>query len=143
MSGDGRTDFLVVTERAKIAGEESPGDERSLFILVRGANGKLNIAGQNETIVYCRSCGGAMGDPFAGVEVRRMSFTVNNYGGSNLRWSESYQFDYSRRDKTWQLVRAVSESFNALEPKKVKTKIRTPRNFGRFDLSDFDPEKIR
>lgn len=143
LNGDGRTDFLVITERARIAGEQSPGDERLLFILLRSADGKLNITGRNEQVVYCRSCGGVMGDPFAGVEVRRRSFTVNNYGGSAWRWSESYQFNYSTRDKTWQLVRAVSESFNALEPNRVKTKIRTPRNFGKVDISDFDLEKVR
>lgn len=142
LNGDGRTDFLVVTERAKIAGEKSQDDERSLLILIRRANGKLNIAARNELVVYCRSCGGVMGDPFAGVEVKRNGFTVNNYGGSNLRWSESYQFNYSRRDKTWQLVKVTEETFNALEPKTVKTKILTPKNFGKINLADFDPATI-
>jgi hypothetical protein len=142
LNGDGRTDFLVVTERARIAGEESPGDQRLLFILLRGTDGKLKPGDRSEMVVYCKSCGGVMGDPFAGVEVRRGSFIVNNYGGSNLRWSESYQFDYSRRDKTWQLVRAVSETFNALEPKKMKTKILTSKNFGKINLADFDPARL-
>lgn len=141
LNGDGRTDFLVATERAHIAGEESPGNQRLLFILLRGADGKLKPSDRSETVIYCKSCG-VMGDPFAGVEVRRGSFTVNNYGGSNLRWSESYQFDYSRRDKTWQLVRVVSETFNALAPKKIKTKILTPKNFGKINLVDFDPTRL-
>ena len=143
LNGDGRTDFLVVTERAKIDGEKNPGDERLLLILIRGADGKLKIAGRNEKIVYCKSCGGVFGDPFAGVEVKRGSFTVNNYGGSNLRWSKSYRFNYSRRDKTWQLVLITEETFNALEPKKVKTKILTPKNFGKIDIADFTPELIK
>jgi hypothetical protein len=112
------------------------------MILTREMSGKLKLAKSNNQAVYCKSCGGAFGDPFAGVEVKRGQFTVNNYGGSAWRWSESYQFNYSRRDKTWQLVRAVSESFHASDPNKIKTKILTAKNFGKINLADFDPATI-
>ena len=145
LNGDGTMDFILVTEKTKAepGASDIADDERSLLILVRGGGaGKLTLAKRNEKVVYCRSCGGVMGDPFAGVEVRRNGFTVNNYGGSSWRWSESYVFNYSRRDNTWQLVRATEETFNALEPKKVKTKILLPKNFGKIDINDFDPAKI-
>ncbi len=144
LNGDGTKDYILVTEKSKPQPtDDDVDDERSLLILMRGKAGKLTLAKRNEKVVYCRSCGGAFGDPFAGIEVKSRQFTVNNYGGSAWRWSESYEFNYSRRDKTWQLVKTVSESFNALAPDKVKTKIRTPKNFGKIDIADFDPAAIR
>lgn len=113
------------------------------MILTRDVAGKLKLAKSNRQVVYCKSCGGAFGDPFAGVEVERNSCTVNNYGGRAWRWSESYRFNYSRIDKTWQLVRAESASFNSLDPNKVKIKIRTTKNFGKVDIADFTVELIR
>ena len=145
LNGDGTMDFILVTEKTKAESDESADaeDVRSLLILTRGRAGKLTLAKRNDKAVYCKTCGGVMGDPFASVDVTRNSFTVNNYGGSSWRWSESYQFNYSGLDDTWQLVRVSSETFNSLIPKKVKTKIRTPKNFGKIDINDFDPAVIR
>ena len=144
LNGDGTTDFILVTEKntADTMGEDRD-NERTLMILTRDREGKLKLVKSNKQAVYCKSCGGVFGDPFASLEVKPNSFTVNNYGGSAWRWGESYQFNYSRTDKTWQLVRAESESYHTSDPNKVKTKIRTPKSFGKIDIADFDPEKIR
>ncbi len=144
LNGDGTQDFILVTEKkmADTMGEDAD-NERTLMIITRDREGKLKLAKSNKQVVYCKSCGGAFGDPFEGVEAKPNSFTVSNYGGSAWRWSETYQFNYSRIDKTWQLVRAESQSFNALDPNKVKTKIRTPKKFGKIDIADFDVDKIR
>ena len=141
LNGDGTQDFILVTEKTTAKTNDEEADSlRTLMILTRNADGKLTLAESNNQVVYCKSCGGAFGDPFASIEVKRNSFTVNNYGGSAWRWSKSYQFNYSRRDKTWQLVRADSQSYNSTEPNKVKTTIRTAKNFGKIDIADFDLE---
>lgn len=142
LDGNGTKDYILVVETAASAADRNSEDERTLMIITRGADGKLKIAKKNDNVVYCRGCGGVFGDPFDSVEVKPKSFTVINYGGSAWRWSETYTFNYSRIDKTWQLVRAVSESFNALEPNKVKTRVRTPKNFGKVDIADFDTSKV-
>jgi hypothetical protein len=84
-----------------------------------------------------------MGDPFAGVTVAKNTFTVNHYGGSAWRWSADYKFNYSRIDKTWQLVRIEKTSFHASDPKKtLNRKVMTPlKHFGKVDIADFDPSK--
>lgn len=145
LNGDGTPDFILVTEKTTAKTNDDEADSlRTLMILTRDREGKLKLAKSNKKVVYCKSCGGAFGDPFDGVEVKPKSFTVNNYGGSAWRWSEHYQFNYSRTDKTWQLVRFESQTYNSTEPNKTfKTKIRTPKSFGKIDISDFDPEKIR
>lgn len=145
LNGDGRGgDFVLVLERSKTKRDkyDLPINQRPLLILVRQPDNSLKLAGRNEKAVFCASCGGVFGDPFASIEAGRNTFTVNLYGGSNWRWTESYTFNYSRRDKTWQLIRIESGSFHVFEPNKVKKKITTPKKFGKINLADFDPEKF-
>ena len=144
LNADGRPDILLVTSEFVAEGaewEEGAG-ARSVMILIREPNGALKLAARNDEIVYCRNCGGVFGDPFAGVDVKGTRFTVNNYGGSNDRWSYSYTFNYSRRDKTWQLVRVVDESFHSLDPKNTtKRRVYTPpKSFGLINFADFEPD---
>jgi hypothetical protein len=144
LNADGRPDMILVTSEVipENAEWEEGAGERSVLILTRESNGSLLLAARNDVIVYCRNCGGVFGDPFAGVDIKDTRFTVNNYGGSNDRWSYSYTFDYSRRDKMWQLVRVVDESFHTLDPKRtMKRRVYTPpKNFGLINFQDFDPD---
>ena len=143
LNGDGRSDFVLVLERSETKRDkyDFPINQRPLLILVRQTDKTLKLAGRSEKVVFCSTCGGVFGDPFAGVETGRNTFTVNLYGGSNWRWTENYTFNYSRLDKTWQLVRIESGSFHVFELNKVERKILTPKKFGKINLADFDPEK--
>ena len=146
LNADGFKDHVLVVSQPvdeNAAWEEGAG-KRSVLILIREPSGELRLAGRNDLVVLCKNCGGVFGDPFAGVNIRDTSFTVNNYGGSNDRWSYSYTFDYSRRDRTWQLVRVEDESFHALDPKHT-TKRRVyapPKSFGLITFSEFDPDNF-
>ncbi|HEV2761602.1 MAG TPA: hypothetical protein VGV38_01310 [Pyrinomonadaceae bacterium] len=143
LNGDGAQDFVLVLEKEKpdLGEYDLPSNQRPLLILVRGADGRLALAKRNERVVLCSRCGGVFGDPFEGVEVGRNTFTVHLYGGSSWRWKLAYKFNYSRIDKTWQLVRAEDISFHTSDPNKARTRIHTPpRDFGKIDLADFDPE---
>lgn len=143
LNGDGTTEFLLVLEKSKSQPtDDNADDSRSLLVIVRDRQGKLKLAARNEKIVYCRSCGGAFGDPLDGVEANRKSFVVYNYGGSWQRWGDYYQFNYSRRDRTWQLVLVQKTNYDSHNPEKVKTMTLTPKNFGRIDINDFDPDAI-
>jgi hypothetical protein len=146
LNGDGRADVLLVLERQKVrpTDEDIEEGQRPILILVRQADGTLRVAARNDAAAYCSTCGGVMGDPFVGVQVRAGTFTVSNYGGSNWRWSADYRFDYSRRDATWQLVRVAETNLHTSAPDKAKTTIRRPpKDFGKIDFADFDPENLR
>lgn len=146
LNGDGRGDFVLVLEKESPAKDENdfPVNERPLLILLRGGDGRLTEAKRNERLVMCSRCGGVFGDPFEGVEAGRNTFTVHHYGGSNWRWKYSYRFNYSRIDRTWQLVRAEELSYHTSDPDKMKTRVFTPpRDYGKIDLADFDPEKYK
>jgi len=83
-----------------------------------------------------------MGDPLQEIVVRNKGFTVSNAGGSTDRWANSFTFAYSRRDKTWQLVRAQVDTYDAPDPDATwKTQVqRPPRDYGKIDIADFDPD---
>lgn len=140
-NNDGRKDFLLVFERPAAEGSENdmPETQRPLLILVREKDGSLKEAKRNERIVLCSTCGGVFGDPFADIAVGPGTFTVEHYGGSAWRWTNSARFNYSRIDKTWQLVRYESTSFHTANPNKTTRKIKLPKHFGKVDIADFDP----
>ena len=146
LNGDGRQDAVLVIERTDPPTKDEydyPLDQRPMLILVRGVDQKLSESARNERVVMCSTCGGMMGDPFVEVEVGTNMFTVDNEGGSAWRWGIYYEFKYSRIDKTWQLVRLTKSSVNSLEPNKTaKSKVLTPRKFGKINFSDLDPAKF-
>ena len=147
LNGDGRKDLILVVSETIPDGEryEEGAGDRTVMVLIREAGGSLTLAARNDLVAYCRNCGGVYGDPFAGVTVRGTRFTVSNYGGSNSRWSFSSTFAYSRRDRTWQLVRVEEESFHALDPRRtMRRRVYTPPNdFGLITFADFDPDTFR
>ncbi|HEX8687771.1 MAG TPA: hypothetical protein VF736_08950 [Pyrinomonadaceae bacterium] len=146
LNGDGRGDFILVLEREAPAKDANdfPVNQRPLLLLVRGEDGRLAAAKRNERLVMCSQCGGVFGDPFEGVEAGRNTFTVNFYGGSNWRWKYSYQFNYSRVDRTWQLVRVEEINYHTSDPDKMKRRVFTPpRDYGKVDIADFDPENYK
>ena len=146
LNGDGRGDFVLVLERLNPAVDKDdfPVNQRPLLILLRGEGGRLAAAKRNERLVMCSKCGGVFGDPFEGVEAGRNTFTVNFYGGSNWRWKYAYRFNYSRVDQTWQLVRSEEIHYHTSDPDKMKTRVFTPpRDYGKIDLADFDPENYK
>jgi hypothetical protein len=136
LNRDGRSDYILVVEHA--GKEDAP---RSLLVIVGNADGSLKLARRSEKAVYCRECGGVFGDPFNGIEIRKDRFVVHHYGGSSWRWTNDATFAWSRRDRTWQLVRVETSSFHAGDPENEERKTHTsPRDFGKIDLAEFDPD---
>jgi hypothetical protein len=136
LNGDGTEDYLVVLQRQDTEGT------RPLLIIGREKTGALRLLKRNEVLVGCANCGGMMGDPLQSIEVKGQGFTVANAGGSIDRWSNSFTFAWSRADKSWQLVRAEASSFSAPEPDETfrQDVYLPPRDFGKIDLADFDPD---
>lgn len=144
LNGDGLRDFVFIVEEAVKASEDAQDDAaRTLRIAIRAPDGTLKVVKESSRVVLCRACGGVFGDPFGGLSAAKNTFSVHHYGGSGWRWSNTYTFNYSKRDATWQLVRVDESSFHASEPEKQKTRMyRPPRHFGKIDIAEFDPEKF-
>lgn len=140
LNADGRPDVLLIHEPVATA-DDGP---RTLLIALRQPDGRLTVVKRNDKVVYCRQCGGVFGDPYESIDVTKGRFSVNHYGGSNWRWSNSFSFAYSRRDDTWQLVRVDESSFHTSAPDKMKSRsYKPPRDFGKIDIADFDPDHYK
>lgn len=145
-NGDGLQDYIFVLENAVSEHPSSDEEEgqRVLKIAIRRPDNSLKLAKTNDKAVYCATCGGAFGDPFNGITASSKTFSIHHYGGSGWRWANTSQFNYSRRDDTWQLVMVKDVSFHASNPEKQEVKIyRPPKNFGKIDISEFDPENFK
>ena len=144
LNGDGRKDYVLVLEKQKARDSDPAIEEaqRPLLIVIRQAEGSLKVHKRSDRLVYCSTCGGMMGDPLDSIQVYPGAFTVSHYGGSAWRWSNAYQFAYSRRDDSWQLVRVEETSFHSGDPDRMtKKKVLTPpRHFGKIDIAAFDPQ---
>lgn len=146
LNGDGRVDYVFILEKQKKSPDDAEDEEgsRTLKIALRLADGGLKVVKTNDRIVFCATCGGVFGDPFAGLEAKTKTFSVTHYGGSSWRWSNTFQFNYSRIDDTWQLVMVEESSFHTSTPNKTKTvKYKPPKDFGKIDIADFDPEAFK
>lgn len=144
---DGRSDWLLVLEYARPRIDHKNGFEeegpRALLLLRRGADGRLVMAARNDHVVYCRGCGGMMGDPFQGLEAAAGRFTVTNAGGSRYRWSRAFSFAWSRRDSAWQLLRVEDGSFDIHDPQQREKRSvrRPPKDYGKIDFKVYVPEQ--
>lgn len=143
LNGDDLPDYIIVLEKPL---EDSSPDtnERTTLIIVRDGDGKLRLAARNDRVVFCGGCGGGMGDPFDNVTVERGAFSITNRGGNRERWIQSFDFKYSRRDKTWQLIRVEEMNYDSVNLKTISSKKYTPpRHFGKINFADFDPDNFK
>jgi hypothetical protein len=115
--------------------------ERPLLILLGEGKNQYKLAGRNDNVVLCVDCGGVFGDPFDGVSIKNGVFSVEHYGGSAWRWTKIITFKYSPKDKNWLLTRVGSDSYHTSDPNKVKTTIKTAKNFGKVLFEKYDGYK--
>lgn len=113
-------------------------EKRPLLILTGQADKSYKLAFRSDNAVYCVNCGGMMGDPFTGITIKDGYFSVEHYGGSGWRWTRIITFKYNPADKSWYLFKDGGDSFHAAEPEKVKTKVKTVKDFGKIVFQKFD-----
>jgi len=142
LNGDGSEDRLLVIEESATDADPTAEGARALLVLIGDGKGAFKEAARNAEVVYCRTCGGVLGDPFAGIEATRKGFTVHNYGGSRERWGYDYRFGYSRRDNAWQLVGVTETLLDTFQPDTATTRnYAPPKDFGKIDLRDFKADE--
>ncbi len=139
LDGDGDEDVLLVL--APEAGADARFDQRTLLVLLRGADGKLAHAVENPEAIPCERCGGMMGDPLQDIYIGNSGFTLRLEGGSRELWSQTFRFDYSRKDAMWVLA-SIEEGGADRATGNVAGKLRSAKDFGAIRLDRFSVEEF-
>ncbi|GGI51662.1 hypothetical protein GCM10011425_28740 [Mucilaginibacter galii] len=113
-------------------------EKRPLLVLLGKPDKTYALAARSNNAVYCIDCGGQMGDPFTSVTIKNGYFSVEHYGGSAWRWTRIITFKYAPAEKKWFLFKDGGDSFHATDPEKVKTEVKTVKNFGKVPFEKFD-----
>jgi hypothetical protein len=139
LDGDGDEDVLLVL--APPPGADARFDPRTLLVLLRGADGKLAKAVDNPAAIPCERCGGMMGDPLQDIAIGNSGFTLRLEGGSRELWSQTFRFDYSRKDAMWMLV-SIEEGGADRATGNAAGKRRSAEDFGAIPLDRFSIDEF-
>jgi uncharacterized protein YecT (DUF1311 family) len=145
LNGDGLSDYIFIVTDCDGVNPEC--DDRTLKIAIRSSDGRLKIVKSNDRIILGKEEGGVFGNPYMGMEAGNKWFSVSHHGGSTSTFDYEYRFNYSRKDKTWQLV-LVREGWSSFDPDTsdlvtVEHVYQPPKDYGKIDIADFDPHNYR
>lgn len=142
LNNDKKQDYLLVL---KTAGEDTFSfdntdwdAQRPLLLITRQANGTLKTVAVNNELIFCKNCGGVMGDPYQGLVIKPGEFTADLYGGSSWRWAETFTFRYDAVKKNWFLQTHKSTSFQSGDPEKTISE----SVISRSEIGDISIEKF-
>jgi hypothetical protein len=142
LNNDKRQDYLLVL---KTAGEDTFSFDntdwdanRPLLLITRQANGTLKTVAVNNELIFCKNCGGVMGDPYQGLVIKPGEFTAELYGGSSWHWEETFTFRYDAVKKNWFLQTHKSVSFQSGDPEKTMNE----SVISRSEIGDISIEKF-
>lgn len=153
LNGDGLGDYLVVIEKQQkeILGEKDPeigvdSAHRSVLVIIRQPNQSLELVKRNDIVASCATCFDFYtDDSFVQITAAPRTFSVRRESrGTAFLNIFTYTFGYSRRDNTWQLIRA-EEKYDAQSTREESSIdiFTPPKDFGKIDFADFDPESYR
>jgi hypothetical protein len=103
---DGKADIVLVTEE-----KNKPDNNRTLIIL-KNTGSSYNQVVKTSKAILCAGCGGIFGDPFADINLVGNVLTINHYGGSSWRWSNTYTFRFQKNE--WQLIGIAEFSYHSM-----------------------------
>lgn len=106
---DGLRDYFLAIRKI---GEDTlyPSPARNLKMLLCRSGNSYDLACNTWTILAKRDEGG-FSDPYPGIVAKDGEFVVQFSGGSNWKGTNTKRFTYSAREKDWQLVEEISESY--------------------------------
>lgn len=145
LDGNGTVDHVVMLSRA---GGEPAFAPRRLLVVLGDSAGKLRIAKSRDLAsVNAANAGASLDDRFQGLSAEPKGFWLRlGSGGGPSRSYQSFKFGWSRRDRTWQLVKVETETLE-ISPdapdRTTKTLEKPPEDFGKIDIDRFDPDRYR
>ena len=139
LNGDKKQDAILILKQKTEDTAEATDLIRPLLILTRQANGKLKLEKRADHILFCRTCGGMMGDPYQETRIDAKGFMLTFYGGSSWRWGDEYYFSYRPEKKNWFLIKQTETSFQSGNPEETqKSSTITEEEFGETPIETFN-----
>ncbi len=134
---DGISDYLLVLKDKNEEVAEIGETLRPIYILEGIKEGGYRLAEKNDSIVLSKNDGGAFGDPYAGLVAKKNYFSIEQYGGSNWRWSRIYTFKYDQKTKKYYLHKDAGVSYHTSNPNKVEKLNYHKELWGRIEFKDY------
>jgi hypothetical protein len=121
LNGDGKKDIAIVAETIEMMDSDhalipttdpafSFGGLRRVLLILWKVDGGYELASESYNAIMCTGCGGAWGDPFESISIRKGVLTVKHFGGSAWRWSDVRRFRF--QDSAFRLIGRTSWSGN-------------------------------
>lgn len=97
LDGDSKDERVVVWQDSDL--------HRVLQIFKRDSENKWIKWQEFSNVIMNSDDGGAMGDPFEGLEIKNRVITINHSsGGGRFEWSCAYKYRLDLKDKIWKLI---------------------------------------
>ncbi len=95
LNQDSIDDAVLVLEKNI---EDEAGNPRQLLFLFGTAENGFKQKALADSVILNSKQGGGFGDPYDGISIVDGVVQVNFWGGSNSKWSQSYQYEYIEGD---------------------------------------------
>lgn len=111
---DGISDIVLALQSSK---EDLPNDFPGILIILKGINlNEYELSARNDTLIWCKTCGGIMGNPFDSFIFENDTLQINQAGGSASRWGFNYYCTYDNKTDNWFIVKKYSFNYNSNDP---------------------------
>jgi len=132
---DGLRDYIIVLKNLS---EDSLTDSaRPLIILLGNKKQALDLFARNDSVVYCKACGGVFGDPYQGITIKKQYFSIDHYGGSSWRWTRNTTFRYDKASRKFLLHRDGGESYHTSDPDKTTKYFEHKSHYSKLFFEDY------
>lgn len=138
---DGIPDIILIqkhVDEEERAYQMDGDDLRPVMLLIGNNDGSYTLAARNDKTVLCRACGGALGEPYAGLAIKNGYFSIEHYGGSTERWLHVVTYKWNKDKRHWFLHKDGMEYMSTLDLDYSEEVIKTTKDFGVVRFEDFD-----
>jgi hypothetical protein len=138
IDGDGDQDAVIVLD----AGDGAARQPRTLLLLRRDADGRLQRALESPRAISCRRCGGMIGDPLQGIRIAPGALTLRFEGGSREMWSSEFEFTPAPGGDAWRLTDVTHRGSDRADGGKSAERTLSPEEIGEVSLTSFDASEF-
>ena len=136
---DSARDLIVILKNNY---EDSiPDTTRPLLLLLGNSNQQYMLLSRNDSVVLCKGCGGAFGDPYQGITIKNGYFSIEHLGGSRWRWTRIITFKYDLKSKQFILHRDAGDAWDDTKAHKSKEELYNKEDFDKLAFDKYSNDK--